>query len=82
MDTIGTLTIALALNKYDLSVTLHKYYSADDLGDFFSAKKTAGAFYSMRINKPDYDKLCEVKKPIAYVCAGVANGYTFGLRKH
>jgi len=79
MDTIGTMTMALALARHNLSVALHKHYSADDLVSFFLARKASNTFYSMGINSLDYDKFCEVKKrtgsAIECVCVDVANGY-------
>lgn len=80
MDTTGTMQMAKALAKHQLSVALHKHYSQAALIEFFTNSPPPTTFYSMGINASDYDKFCEVKKradmAIEYVCVDVANGYT------
>jgi len=81
MDTTGTFDMARALASHQLSVALHKYYSEDELLDYFSGLTTpAVSFYSMGITAPDYEKFQRVKErtggAIEYVCVDVANGYT------
>ncbi|MBK7356700.1 GMP reductase [Propionivibrio sp.] len=81
MDTTGTFDMARALAGHQLSVALHKYYSEDELLDYFSGLTTpAVSFYSMGITAPDYEKFQRVKEgagaAIEYVCVDVANGYT------
>lgn len=81
MDTIGTLEMATALGKRQLSVALHKHYAETELVSFFSALgPEATVFYSMGITRADYDKFRRVKAAagtaIRHVCVDVANGYT------
>jgi len=88
MDTTGTMAMAQAFSRYDLSVALHKHYAQEDLIAFFRALKEQGrpastAFYSMGIGKADYDKFCAVMAQagefVEYACIDVANGYTEGF---
>lgn len=88
MDTTGTMEMARALSKHDLSAALHKHYTEDELVAFFQACKTSGlrassAFYSMGITKSDYDKfnavMARAGDAIEYLCIDVANGYTEGF---
>lgn len=81
MDTTGTIEMARALARHQLSVALHKHYSDEELLAFFAAQTPSPpSFYSMGITQPDYDKFCRIMKQsgdtIQYVCVDVANGYT------
>ena len=81
MDATGTFDMARALARHQLSAALHKHYDEDALRAFFTAPDCPPfTFYSMGINRPDYDKFCRVRKQCAhaiqYVCVDVANGYT------
>lgn len=81
MDTTGTIEMAEALGKHELSVALHKHYSAEDLVKYFSGlKKKSTAFYSMGITDSDLKKFTQVMDQapgaIEYLCIDVANGYT------
>jgi GMP reductase len=88
MDTTGTFEMARALGAHKLSAALHKHYTEDQLVEFFTGLKAAGAktstaFYSMGIGKSDFDKFAAVMQragdAIEYVCIDVANGYTEGF---
>jgi GMP reductase len=85
MDTIGTFEMAQALDPFELSVALHKYYDVDDYVAFFRAlARKSAAFYSLGIARSDEDKFHRVmaqagegeQSAIRYVCIDVANGYT------
>ena len=81
MDATGTLEMAYALARHELSVALHKHYGDAELHAFFSGPTAPpNAFYSMGITTPDYDKFRRVKEAagdaIQNVCVDVANGYT------
>ena len=80
MDATGTIDMAKALAKQQLSTALHKHYDENTLCDFFNAPQSAPIFYSLGINQADYDKFVKVKNrlgdKISYVCIDVANGYT------
>lgn len=81
MDTTGTFEMARALGAHDLSVALHKHYSAEQYVDFFtSLNKKSLAFYSMGITQNDLDKFVSVMEAapgaVEYLCIDVANGYT------
>jgi GMP reductase len=88
MDTTGTIEMAHSLGRHSLSVALHKYYSEDELVNFFQSLQKSGlssstAFYSMGIGKADYEKFSAVMAragdTIEYACIDVANGYTEGF---
>lgn len=88
MDTTGTIEMARALGRHNLSAALHKHYSESDLVAFFTSRQVDGfasstAFYSMGIGKSDYDKFISVMvragDAVKYVCIDVANGYTEGF---
>ena len=81
MDATGTFEMARALADHQLSVALHKHYGEAELLAYFAERPASqSSFYSMGINKPDYEKFCRVKKQdgglIESVCVDVANGYT------
>ena len=84
MDSTGTMEMAAALGKHQLSVALHKHYQEDELVTYFSSlQKKSTAFYSMGITQNDFDKfsavMARVHNIIEYVCIDVANGYTEGF---
>jgi GMP reductase len=81
MDTTGTIEMARALAKHQLSVALHKHYSDAELLAFFAEQpELPPSFYSMGITTPDFEKFGRIMKQangtIQNVCVDVANGYT------
>jgi len=84
MDHPGTMEMARALTSYHMSVALHKFYSADELVDYFcSADANPHTFYSMGIADADTEKfnavsqrLAEQGKMLKFLCVDVANGYS------
>ncbi|MEI7431353.1 MAG: GMP reductase [Betaproteobacteria bacterium] len=81
MDTTGTIEMARALAKHQLSVALHKHYSDAELLAFFAQQpELPPSFYSMGITTPDFEKFSRIMKQangtIQNVCVDVANGYT------
>jgi GMP reductase len=81
MDATGTFEMARALSRHGLSAALHKHYDEARLLAFFAEQAgQCGAFYSMGIMPPDYEKFSRVMKAAAgtieNVCVDVANGYT------
>jgi len=81
MDTTGTIEMARALAKHQLSVALHKHYSDAELLAFFAKQpELPPSFYSMGITTPDFEKFSRIMKQangtIQNVCVDVANGYT------
>lgn len=81
MDSTGTMEMASAMGKHNLSVALHKHYDEEVLVSYFSnLQKKSTAFYSMGITQADFDKFSAVmaraQNAIEYVCIDVANGYT------
>lgn len=81
MDTTGTFEMARALDRFGLSVALHKHYAVDEYVAFFkSLKRKSAAFYSLGITPADEEKFRRVMEAagpgaIEYVCLDVANGY-------
>lgn len=83
MDTVGTIQMAKRFYVHQMGVALHKFYSVDDLVDFFSSKESVYSFYTMGISEVDYEKFVQVQmrlpssvRPIMNVCIDVANGYS------
>lgn len=77
MSTIGTMNMAKAFYKHSMTVCLHKYYSINQLVNFFKENE---AFYTIGIKDEDLEKLNEFVKLYGkhpkYICVDVANGYT------
>lgn len=81
MDTVGTMNMARALDRHELSVALHKHYEIEELVEYFQAlERKSNAFYSMGITDADYEKFTAVMSrapgAIEYLCIDVANGYS------
>jgi len=80
MDTTGTFEMARALDRFQLSVALHKHYSVEELAPFFrQLERKPAAFHSMGITRGDEEKfrrlMAEAGDAVRYVCIDVANGY-------
>jgi GMP reductase len=77
MSTTGTMGMFGAFTKYNMNVCLHKYYTINQLVEFFRNNQ---AFYTLGIKEDDFEKLnCFVKafgSSPKYICLDVANGYT------
>jgi GMP reductase len=77
MATTGTFSMARALSKHGMTACLHKFYSIDQLVDFF---RNNDAFYTLGIKDDDFEKLESFTKifgsPPKHICLDVANGYT------
>lgn len=77
MSTTGTMSMAKAFAKHSMFVCLHKYYTVNQLVDFY---KDNQAFYTLGIKDDDFDKLNNFVKVFGsapkYICLDVANGYT------
>lgn len=77
MSTTGTMSMAKVFNKYSMSVCLHKYYTINQLVEFFRSNQ---AFYTLGIKDDDFEKLNQFSKVFGsapkYICLDVANGYT------
>ena len=68
MDTVGTMTMAKTLSKFECMTALHKHYSVDQLIKFFGKESynqtelehnkshLQHSFYSMGISEQDYEK--------------------------
>jgi GMP reductase len=80
MDTTGTFEMAHALDRFGLSVALHKHYAVEDYIAFYRAlHRPSAAFYSIGITRADEEKFGKVMQAvgerIGYACIDVANGY-------
>jgi GMP reductase len=84
MDATGTFEMARALDKFGLSVALHKHYTVEQYVGFFrTLERGSAAFYSLGITRSDEEKFRRVieavdgdlKTAARYVCIDVANGY-------
>lgn len=82
MDHTGTVAMAKALYQPQLSVALHKFYSVEQLVEFFKSPVAGRTFYTIGITDDDitkfktvWDRLEKETRP-SYVCIDVANGYS------
>lgn len=78
LDTTGTFAVAKALRKLGCFTALHKFYSIEQLCDFFNDKvESSNAFYSMGVTEQDFEKFREVRNNVnlRHICIDVANGY-------
>jgi GMP reductase len=82
MDHTGTFEMAEALKVDALAVALHKFYTVDQLYEYFMTPgRNSRVFYTMGVRDNDIEKLHAVMaripagiKPM-YLCIDVANGY-------
>lgn len=81
MDTTGTFEMTKALAEYNMITCLHKFYSVDELKNFFSEfKKPDNVAYTLGIKDGDFDKLKQVLKEglgesFNFICLDVPNAY-------
>ena len=81
MDASGTFEIAKVLAKYKMLTCLNKFYSIEELRDFFkNFNKPNYVSYTTGIKNKDFSKLEEILsiglgKKFNFVCLDVANGY-------
>jgi len=77
MDAVGTMAMAEKLASESMQTCLHKYYSRDELVEFFNQEHRRKAFYTIGIKQEDVDKLLGVAEEasIDKICIDVANGY-------
>ena len=85
MDTVGTMAMAEKLGSEDMLTCLHKYYSVDELVNFFTETPRLDTFYTLGIKEEDVEKLLAVDYElpemeecglgIHKICIDVANGY-------
>ncbi|HVV39251.1 MAG TPA: GMP reductase [Candidatus Paceibacterota bacterium] len=84
MDGVGTMAMARAFAPHNMLVALHKYYSAEELKNFFESLNPEDAkyvFYTMGIKERDVQQLDALlvimdEDRIKSICIDVANGYT------
>ncbi len=80
MDTTGTFQMAIEFEKHGTFVILHKFYSVDDIVEFFNdnPKCRNNTFISSGITDKDIEKLDEIIQctGVDKICLDVANGYT------
>jgi GMP reductase len=85
MDTVGTMAMAEKLEPEGIQTCLHKYYSVDELVNFFAKAPRLDTFYTLGIKQEDVEKLlavdCQLPEidrdglGIHKICIDVANGY-------
>ena len=77
MNTTGTFTMANGLKKYNMSVSLHKHYDAENLINFFKENGDYPTFYSIGMKDSDIEKLNKVKEEvdIKWLLLDIPNGY-------
>jgi GMP reductase len=64
MDTTGSFSMSKALYGQKMLTALHKFYSVEELSDFFSNNFSIleNTFYTVGANQEDYDKLKRVQE--------------------
>jgi len=77
MDSTGTLAMARALLDEGALVSLHKFYEASQLIEFFSGPSSTNSFYTMGIGREDVSKFHKVLEStkLPMISVDVANGY-------
>jgi GMP reductase len=94
MDTVGTMSMARSLAKYECLTALHKHYTVDQLIEFFSKKETLEekellknnqhalqhSFYSMGIVQKDLDKFEKVISKVGYWRHDIPDEENFGIK--
>ncbi len=81
MATSGTLEMAKALSKHKIITALHKFYSPDDLVEFFKEFDDPDyVAYTLGIRDEDFEKLKVIKKKglldkFSFICLDVPNAY-------
>ena len=75
MDTTGTISMALELQKHKVITCLHKYYGPEHL----KMERLDPEFYAVStgINDKDLENLDAIMQqiPVKFICVDVANGY-------
>ena len=81
MDTTGTFELAKKLSKHKIITCLHKFYSPEDLEEFFKEfNEPDYVAYSLGIRKEDFEKLRKVLdkglgEKFNFIVLDVPNGY-------
>ena len=79
MTTVASFEMANALAKHNIMTAIHKYYSIEELKNFFNTKIACDyAWYTLGTSKDEWEKLKKVntnKLSIDKICIDVANGY-------
>jgi GMP reductase len=81
MATTGTLEMAKALSKHKIITALHKFYTVDELDNFFKEFNNPDYIaYTLGIRDEDFEKLKEVQKrglldKFSFICLDVPNAY-------
>jgi GMP reductase len=81
MAATGTMAMAKSLVKHGAMAALHKYYSVEEIQNFYEYPEMARcSFYTLGINDADFTKLksvlSKVKFEIPFYCLDTANAYT------
>ncbi len=80
-DTVGTMQMASALHKLNMLTCLHKFYSLEDLLEFFTHNPARDStFYTLGVREEDFEKLVRFvdrsEGGANLICIDAANGYT------
>lgn len=79
MDGVGTVKMALALQKHELFTCLVKSYESESIGDTFANLDPNFFAVSTGTSKRDFQNLKDILKnqpSIKFICIDVANGYS------
>lgn len=94
MDTVGTITLAKELAKYQCMTALHKHYTIDELIQFFGKKESdedkkllkenkhaiQHSFYSMGIVDKDLEKFEKVLEKVGYWRHDLPDEENYGIK--
>ncbi|MBW2998579.1 GMP reductase [Candidatus Woesearchaeota archaeon] len=81
MDTTGTFEMAKELSKNKIITTLHKFYTIDELQDFFSDfNEPDYVAYTLGVREGDFEKLKDIidlglGEKFNFICLDVPNAY-------
>ena len=80
MDTVGTFETAKELAKYNMLTVLHKYYSIEQLENFFNTSNNIMNSVAICTGIIDADleklhKILSLFEGIKFICIDIANGY-------
>ena len=80
MDTVGTIEMARQMSAYDCVTALHKFYTIQELCEFYTQEPSDRIFYTFGVSERDKDRLRQFKKCLPkdaapMLCLDVANGY-------
>lgn len=81
MSCVGTIPMALSLNKFQFFVALHKFIDEQKLIEFFNMPESENTFYSIGLHDDlqKLDRVIEKSRFMNKINLDVANGYMYSF---